>query len=64
MYDCRGWWAEYELKRKFGMERELDVVSLHATWRNWLWDDHEEGWLEEMGEKSSLNWYRLANGDL
>ena len=33
--DCRGWWAEYcELKRKFGMEGELEVVGSHATWRN------------------------------
>ena len=30
--DSRGWWAEYcELKRKFGMEGELEVVESLAT---------------------------------
>ena len=35
LYDCQGWWAKYcVLKRKFGMEGELEVVDSHATWRN------------------------------
>ena len=59
--DCRGWWADYcELKRKFGVEEEMEVVGLCATWRNYVWDVHDEGWQEELGEKSSLKWYRLA----
>ena len=30
--DCQGWWAEYcELKKKFGMEGELEVVGLCST---------------------------------
>ena len=42
---CRGWWVEYhELKRKFGVEGELEVVGLHATWRNGMRDVHDEGW--------------------
>ena len=59
--DCRGWWAEYcELKRKFEMEGGLEVAGLHATWRNCVRDVQKEGYQEEVGEKSSHNWYRLA----
>ena len=28
-----------------------------------MWDVHEEGWQDEVGEKSSLKWYRLAKED-
>ena len=62
--NCLGWWAEYcELKRKFVMGGELKVVWSHATWRNCMWDVHEERWQEEVKEKSSLKWYRLAKED-
>ena len=55
--DFRGWWAENcELKRKFGMERELEVVGSRTTWRNCMWNVHDEGWQEEVGEKSNLKW--------
>ena len=30
--DCQGWWVEYcEMKRKVGIEGELEVVGLRAT---------------------------------
>ena len=29
------------------MEGELEVVGVHATWRNCMRDVHEEGWQEE-----------------
>ena len=45
------------------MEGELEVLGLYATWRNCMRDIYEEGWQEEVGEKSCLNWYRLANED-
>ena len=45
------------------MEGELEVVGLHAAWRNCMRDVHEEGWQEEVGEKSSLKRYRLAEED-
>ena len=31
-----------------------------ASWRNCMQDVHGEGWQEEAGGKSSLNWYKLA----
>ena len=46
----RGWWAEYcELKRKFGVEGELEIVGLCAIWRNCMFDAHEEGWQNKVG---------------
>ena len=42
------------------MERELEVVGSCTTWRNCMRDVHEERWQEEVGEKFSLKWYRLA----
>ena len=42
--DCCGRWVEYcELKRKFEVEGELEVVGLCATRRNCVWDVHVEG---------------------
>ncbi len=42
--DCLGWLVEYcKLEKKFGMERELEVVSSHATWRNCVRNFHEVG---------------------
>ena len=62
--DCRGWWAEYcEVKRKFVVEGKLEVVDSRVTLRNCVQDVHEAGWQEEVGEKSSLKWYRLAKED-
>ncbi len=56
--DSRSWWAEYcELKRK------LEVVDSCATLRNCERDVYEEGWQEEVVEKSSLKWYWLAKED-
>ena len=52
-------WAEKE----FGVEGELEVVGLCATWRNCMCDVHEVGGREEVRGKSSLKWYRLANKD-
>ncbi len=55
--DCRSWCAENcELKRKFGMEGELEVDTC-ATWRNCVWNVQEGRWQEEVGGKSSLKWY-------
>ena len=45
--------VDCELKRKFGMEGELEVVG-RVTWRNCVQDVHEEGWQEEVGEESYL----------
>ena len=48
------------MKRKFGLEGELEVVVSHATLSNCMWNVHAEGWQEEVGGKSSLKLYRLA----
>ena len=45
------------------MDGELEVVGSRATWRICVRDVHEEGWLEEVGRKSSLEWYRLAEDE-
>ena len=42
------------------MGGELEEVGSRTTWRNCLWDAHEEGWQEEVGRKSSLKLYRFA----
>ena len=42
------------------MDRELEEVGSHTKWRNCVRDVHDEGWHEEVEEKSSLKWYRLA----
>ena len=31
------------MKRKFGVEGELEVVGSHATWRNCMWDMRNDG---------------------
>ena len=62
--DCRCWWAGYcGMKRKFGVNEELEVVGLRATRRNCVQDIHEDGWQEKVEGKSNLKWYRLAKDD-